>query len=86
MKAKRPNLLFIFADHHRRFDLGCYGNPQVLTPQLDAAFFRTHRAFIVNLRFVRRATKTQVFLKDGTQVPLARGLFDALARALIAYF
>ena len=57
-----------------------------LTPQLDAAFFRTHRAFIVNLRFVRRATKTQVFLKDGTQVPLARGQYDALARALIAYF
>ncbi|MBQ8611193.1 MAG: response regulator transcription factor [Oscillospiraceae bacterium] len=57
-----------------------------LAPQLDAAFFRTHRAFIVNLRFVRRATKTQVFLKDGTQVPLARGQYDALARALIAYF
>lgn len=36
MGEKRPNLLFIFADQHRKFDLGCYGNPQVLTPQLDA--------------------------------------------------
>lgn len=34
--GKRPNLLFIFADQHRKFDLGCYGNPQVMTPNLDA--------------------------------------------------
>ncbi|MBN8215627.1 MAG: sulfatase [Spirochaetes bacterium] len=31
-----PNLLFVFADQHRACDLGCYGNPEVATPHLDA--------------------------------------------------
>ena len=36
MSSKRPNLLFIFSDQHRKFDLGCYGNPEVFTPNLDS--------------------------------------------------
>jgi Arylsulfatase A and related enzymes len=31
----KPNLLFIFADQHRRSDIGCYGNNEVITPNLD---------------------------------------------------
>lgn len=57
-----------------------------LEERLDNGFFRTHRSYTVNLRFVQRATKTQVFLKDGTAVPLARGQYDELHRAMIAYF
>lgn len=33
---KRPNLLFVFSDQHRWCDLGCYGNEQVISPNLDA--------------------------------------------------
>ncbi len=32
---KKPNILFIFADQHRKFDLGCYGSTEVSTPNLD---------------------------------------------------
>ncbi len=32
----KPNILWVFADQHRFCDLGCYGNPQVETPHLDA--------------------------------------------------
>lgn len=32
---RQPNLLFIFADQHRKFDIGCYGNTEVKTPCLD---------------------------------------------------
>lgn len=32
---KQPNLLFIYSDQHRKFDLGCYGNKEVITPNLD---------------------------------------------------
>ena len=31
----QPNLLFVFADQMRRFDMGCAGNPQVRTPNMD---------------------------------------------------
>ena len=31
----RPNILFILADQHRQECLGCYGNEQIRTPNLD---------------------------------------------------
>ncbi len=32
---KKPNILYIFSDQHRKFDLGAYGHQSVLTPNLD---------------------------------------------------
>ncbi len=34
-KPGRPNLVFIFSDQHSRDMLGCYGNEDILTPNLD---------------------------------------------------
>ena len=34
--SQRPNVLFIMADQMRRDAMGCYGNPIVQTPNLDA--------------------------------------------------
>ncbi len=31
----RKNVLFVFSDQHRWCDLGCYGNPEVISPNLD---------------------------------------------------
>lgn len=50
---------------------------------LDERFFRTGRSHIVNLSFVRRVTKTDVYLSDGTSLPLPRGAFAAVNRAII---
>jgi len=57
-----------------------------LEKELDKRFFRTGRSFIVNLLFVKKITKSQVYLKDGTQVPLSRGLYEKINRAVIQYF
>lgn len=54
--------------------------------ELDESFFKTGRSFIVNLRFFSRATRTDVYLKTGARVPLSRGLYDKLNRALIEQF
>lgn len=35
MDLEKVNILYIFSDQHRRFDLGCYGNEYVVTPNLD---------------------------------------------------
>ena len=51
--------------------------------ELDNTFFRAGRSFIVNLRHVRRSTKTEIHLVDGVVVPLSRGLYKALNRAII---
>ena len=57
-----------------------------LEKELDESFFRTGRSFIVNLQFVKKITKSQVILKDGTQVPLSRGLYEKINHAMIEYF
>ncbi len=33
--TRRPNLLFLFSDQHSSDMLGCYGNRQIITPNLD---------------------------------------------------
>lgn len=57
-----------------------------LERELDESFFRTGRSYIVNLRFVKKVTRTQAVLKDGAQIPLSRGLYEDINRALIRYF
>jgi len=57
-----------------------------LERELDESFFRTGRSYIVNLRFVKKITRTQAVLKDGAQIPLSRGLYEDINRALIRYF
>lgn len=57
-----------------------------LEKNLDDSFFRTGRSFIVNLRFIRKITKSDVSLSDGSIVPLSRGLYNDINRAMIKYF
>ena len=53
--------------------------------ELDDSFFRTGRSFVVNLRYIRKITRTEVFLEGDIIVPLSRGLYDDLNRALITH-
>lgn len=57
-----------------------------LEKELDDSFFKTGRSYWVNLRYVIRTSKKDVVLKDGSVVPLSRGLYDGLNRAIISYF
>ena len=52
--------------------------------RLDERFFRTGRSFIVNLMYIQKITRTDIFLTTGGVLPLPRGQYEALNRALIA--
>ena len=54
-----------------------------LQKELDERFLRVGRSCIVNLTQVSRVTKTLIKLSDGTEIPLPRGAFDAVNRAII---
>lgn len=56
-----------------------------LEKELDERFFRVGRAMILNLNYVQRVTKTDVYLSDNTILPLPRGSYEALNRAIIKY-
>ena len=51
--------------------------------ELDDRFCRVGRAMILNLKYIQRVTKTEVRLSDGTVLPLPRGAYEPLNRAII---
>lgn len=53
--------------------------------ELDRRFCRVGRGMIVNLTFIQRVTKTEVHLSDGTVLPLPRGAYEPLNRAIIQH-
>lgn len=55
----------------------------LLEKELDNRFFRVGRSYIVNLRFIKRITKTEIFLSDGSIIPLPRGQYEAINRTII---
>lgn len=57
-----------------------------LEQMLDERFYRIHRSYIVNLQSVKKSTRTEVILKDDTELPLSRKNYEGLNRAMITYF
>ena len=51
--------------------------------ELDKRFYRVGRSMILNLRFIQRVTKRDAYLTDGTALPLPRGAYENLNRAII---
>ncbi|MCL2774176.1 MAG: LytTR family DNA-binding domain-containing protein [Oscillospiraceae bacterium] len=51
--------------------------------ELDDSFFRAGRSYIINLKYIRKSTKKEIYLKSGAVIPLPRGLYESLNRAMI---
>lgn len=54
-----------------------------LEKQLDERFYRAGRSVIVNLIAITRVTKSEIKLSDGTAIPLPRGAYEGVNRAII---
>lgn len=54
-----------------------------LEKQLDERFYRAGRSAIINLTQISRVTRTEVRLSDGTAIPLPRGAYNGINRAII---
>ena len=54
-----------------------------LEKELDDRFFRVGRSVVVNLTQISRVTKAEIRLNDGTNIPLPRGAYEGVNRAII---
>ena len=54
-----------------------------LEKQLDERFYRVGRSVLVNLTQISRVTRAEIRLSDGTAIPLPRGAYDGVNRAII---
>lgn len=69
--------------------LTCRMGLQQLEQQLGEAsdaFFKPHRSFFINLDYVERITKKDVWMEGGTLVPIARGKWEPLNEAYMKYY
>ena len=56
-----------------------------LEKQLDERFYRVGRSTIINLTQISRVTKAEIKLSNGTTIPLPRGAYDGINRAIISH-
>ncbi len=62
------------------------GSLAELERELDEYFFKCQRSFLVNLRYVVRVKRDCVVLKDGTEVPISRGMAEKIGKEIIRLF
>ncbi len=58
-------------------------NISAFEERLKSGFFRIHRSYLVNLRYIIRISRACVTLEGGGELPLARGRYDQVNRAFI---
>lgn len=68
---------------HAAADITVKMTLQNLEKQLDDRFYRVGRSALVNLTQISRVTRTEIRLSDGTAIPLPRGAYDGVNRAII---
>lgn len=68
---------------HARQDYTVKKSLSELMEQLDERFFRVGRSAVVNLNDIGRVTRSDIYLTDGRIIPLPRGAYDKLNRAII---
>ncbi len=54
--------------------------------QLDEYFFKCHRSFLVNLRFIKRILSDCVLLKNDEEIPISRGMAEKIGKEIIRLF
>ena len=71
---------------HATEDISVKATLSSIEQKLDESFFKAGRSYIVNMHYIRKVTKTEVFLDGEILIPLSRGLYEPLNRAFINFF
>jgi len=56
-----------------------------LEPMLSGDFVQPHRSYMVNMRHIRKITRTAVTLDSGQDLPLSRRQYTAVNKAMMKY-
>lgn len=72
--------------HSQCGDVSCLSTLRSLEDELASkGFYRTHKAFLVNLYHIVKITATDTVLTDGSVVPLSRNMRSGLKEAFAMY-
>ena len=62
-----------------------YGRLSVLESLVGKDFYRIHRSYLVNLKYVERYDRTSVTLMGGDNIPISRREYDGFLTAYLEY-
>ena len=68
---------------HAKVDYTIRSTLAEVAASLDERFYRVGRSAIVNLSCIARVTKTEIVLNEGDCIPLPRGAYEGVNRAII---
>ncbi len=71
--------------HMKNESIEYYGQLSVLESLVGKDFYRIHRSYLVNLKYVERYDRTSVTLKSGDNIPISRREYDGFLKAYLEY-
>jgi len=70
---------------HGRENYTCKKTLVEIEKEIDQRFFRISRSEIINLKYMHKATESEIYLVDGTILPIVRGINKKLYQAVIRF-
>lgn len=85
LEARGHDTLVTLADGTRLVSMRGIARLEVELSRMSGLFLKTHRSYLVNLPHVRRITRRDVEMDTGDMLPIARGRWEELNRAWLAW-
>ncbi len=63
----------------------CYGKISGMELELQEGFFRTHRGYLVNMKYVERYSRTEVQMKNGSRLLISKYKYQDFVKAYLEY-
>lgn len=85
LEARGHDTLVTLADGTRLVSTRGIAQVEAELSRMSGLFLKTHRSYLVNLPHVRRITRRDVEMDTGDVLPIARGRWEELNRAWLAW-
>ena len=63
----------------------CYGKIGELENELKDGFFRIHKGYLVNMKYVERYSRTEVLMKNGSSLLISKYKYQDFIKAYLGY-
>ena len=71
--------------HTKTKDIEYYGQLSALEKIVGKEFYRIHRSYLVNMKYIERYDKANLILVNGDTVPIARRGYEGFLKAYMEY-
>ena len=71
--------------HIKNENIEYYGQLSTLEGLVGKDFYRVHRSYLVNMKYVERYDRTSITTLGGDNIPIARREYDGFLKAYMEY-